>query len=148
MAASEEAQPPARTEATQRGRPRIISIDDDADLSAALKLRLEPYGVEVLRAFSGMQGFWSCLDFRPDVILLDLGMSDGDGSYILHRLRGHSLTEKTPVIILTGITNPAIRREFLSLGVQAYLHKPLVFEELLEHVRRLTRIDAAPRSGA
>ena len=115
-------------------RPRIMSIDDDPDFSKALKLRLEPYGVEVFRTFSGMQGFWTCLDIRPEVIILDLKMSDGDGSYVMQRLQSHSLTQKTPVIILTGQKNPALRRQLLSQGAVAYLNKPLVMDELLAHL--------------
>ncbi len=124
--------------------PKIISIDDDPEISAVLKLRLEPYGVEVFRAFSGMHGYWTCLDLLPDVIISDLNMNDGDGGYLLHRLRTHSLTEKTPVIILTGQTNPAVRRQLLSQGAAAYLTKPFVMDELLEQLRPLVALAAVP----
>jgi DNA-binding response OmpR family regulator len=125
-------------------RPKIISIDDDPDFSEVLKRRLEPHGVDVFRAFSGMQGFWTCLDVRPDVIITDLQMIDGDGNYILHRLRAHSLTQNTPVIILTGEKNPAMKRQLLSQGVEAYLNKPLMMNELLEHLRPFVRLASAP----
>jgi CheY-like chemotaxis protein len=128
-------------------RPKIMAIDDDPDVSEVLKRRLEPYGVDVLRAFSGMQGFWSCLDARPDVIISDLRMTDGDGSYILHRLRAHALTQKTPVIILTGQTNPAIRRDLLSQGADAFLYKPMVFSELLKVLQKLIQLPPFPSAG-
>jgi DNA-binding response OmpR family regulator len=126
-------------------RPKIMSIDDDVDFSDILKRRLEPYGLEVFRAFSGMQGFWSSLDIQPDVIISDLQMADGDGTYMLHRLRTHSLTERTPVIILTGETNPALKRQLLAQGAEAYLIKPLNLDELLERLRPLVPLACPAR---
>jgi len=139
-----EIKPAAPADESPGNRPKIISIDDDADFSEVLKRRLEPYGVDVFRAFSGMQGFWACLDVRPDVIISDLKMSDGDGDYLLHRLRTHSLTEKTPVIILTGQSNPAIKRQLLSQGAEAYLTKPLDLDDLLQRLRPLVTLADSP----
>jgi CheY-like chemotaxis protein len=115
-------------------QPRILCIDDDPEISKILKLRLEPYGVDVLRAFKGMQGYWTALDMRPDLIILDMVMPDGGGNYILGRLRAHPLTEKTPVVMLTGVNTPGTRRQMFGLGVDAYLTKPLDFNALIEHV--------------
>ncbi len=140
-------QPPASDREVPGRRPRILSIDDDPEISKILKIRLEPLGIEVFRAFSGMQGFWSCLDVRPEVIISDLQMNDGDGDYVLHRLRTHSVTQNTPVIILTGQTNPAIKRQLLSQGAEAYLTKPLVMDELLGHLRSLLRLGADSVGG-
>ena len=52
-------------QALRPGAPTVLVIDDDPDLSKAIKLRLRPYGVEVLRAFNGMQGYWRALKDRP-----------------------------------------------------------------------------------
>ncbi len=117
-------------------QPRVLAIDDDPDISRALALRLRPYGIDVFRSFSGMQGYWMGLDSKPDVILTDLSMPDGEGNYIYSRFRGHPLTEKTPVIVLTGQDNPALKRQMLSMGVSAYLTKPINWAELLEELRR------------
>jgi DNA-binding response OmpR family regulator len=72
-------------------------------------------------------------------------MTDGDGNYILHRLRTHSLTERTPVIILTGETNPALKRQLLAQGAEAYLLKPLNLDELLERLRPLVPLACPAR---
>jgi DNA-binding response OmpR family regulator len=115
-------------------QPRILCIDDDPEISKILKLRLEPYGVDVLRAFKGMQGYWTALDMRPDLVILDMVMPDGGGNYILGRLRAHPLTEKIPVLMLTGINTPGVRRQMFGMGVDAYLTKPFDFDDLIEHV--------------
>jgi DNA-binding response OmpR family regulator len=123
---------------TDPGRrwPKILCIDDDPEISKILKFRLERYGVDVLRAFNGMQGYWTALDMRPDMIILDMVMPDGSGNYIFGRLRSHPLTEKVPVLMLTGVNTPGVRRQMFGLGVDAYLTKPLDFIALLEHIRQ------------
>jgi DNA-binding response OmpR family regulator len=121
---------------SDRRRPTILCIDDDPEISKILKFRLERYGVDVLRAFNGMQGYWTALDMRPDMIILDMVMPDGSGNYIFGRLRSHPLTEKIPVLMLTGVNTPGVRRQMFALGVDAYLTKPLDFIALLELVRQ------------
>jgi DNA-binding response OmpR family regulator len=128
-----EAEASADSPETER-RPRILCIDDDPDISKILKLRLEPYGVDVLRAFNGMQGYWTALDMRPDLVILDMVMPDGGGNYIMGRLRSHPLTAKVPVLMLTGVNTPGVRRQMFSLGVDGFLTKPLDFDALLQHV--------------
>lgn len=117
-------------------RPRVLAIDDDPDISGAVAMRLQPYGIDVLRAFNGMQGYWTSMDSRPDVILIDLIMPDGQGNYIVSRLKDHPLTKKTPIIVLTGQANPGLKRQMLGLGVDAYLTKPINWDELLRELRR------------
>lgn len=129
-------------------RPRILCIDDDPDISKILKLRLEPFGVDVLRAFNGMQGYWTALDMRPDMIILDMVMPDGAGNYIFGRLRSHPLTEKVPVLMLTGVNTPGVRRQMFGMGVDAYLTKPLDFNTLLDHIRQYVPLVQRDESAA
>ncbi len=116
--------------------PKILCIDDDPEISKIMKLRLEPYGINVLRAFNGMQGYWTALDMRPDLIILDMVMPDGGGNYIFGRLKTHPLTAKTPVLMLTGLNTPGVRRQMFGLGVDGYLTKPIDFDALLEYIRQ------------
>lgn len=127
---------PAEKESSASYRPKILCIDDDPEISKILKLRLEPYGVDVLRAFNGMQGYWTAMDMNPDVIITDLSMPDGEGNYIMGRLKSRTATEKVPVIVLTGQSNPSTRRLMLSIGADAYLMKPLNLPELLSELSR------------
>ncbi len=123
-------------------RPKVLCIDDDPHVSQAIMMRLRPLGVDVIRAFDGMQGFWTGLDTRPDVIITDLRMPDGEGNYILTRFQAHPLTKDVPVIVLTGETNPAVRRMMLAMGVSAYFTKPWNFDELRQELER--HIDLCP----
>lgn len=121
--------------------PTVLVVDDDPDVSKAIKIRLRPYGVEVLRAFSGMQGYWTALKERPDAVVIDFKMPEGYGNYLLGKLRTHTLTKSIPVIVLTGQRigkdkDFALERELISLGASAFLTKPLDFESLKTELRR------------
>ncbi len=94
-----------------------------------------------------MKGYAAALAERPDVILCDLVMPDGDGLYVFRRLLDHTLTADIPFLVLTGQTNPAVRREVLSSGAAGYLFKPLNFDELLSHLARFIRIARTPPSA-
>ena len=129
-------------------RLKVLSIDDDPAISEVLMHRLRAYGVDVIRAFNGTQGYWTALDMRPDVIISDMIMPEGDGNYMFMRLKDHPLTADIPVIVLTGQKNPALKRQMLSLGVDAYFTKPLNFDELLKELRRHIDFSETPLSNA
>ncbi|MGD8454704.1 MAG: response regulator [Phycisphaerae bacterium] len=138
-AAAKEAETPEPT--AQPALPTILIIDDDPEVSRAIKIRLRPHGVEVLRAFNGMQGYWMALRDRPAAIVSDYTMPDGYGNWLLGRLKEHTATKDIPVIILTGRTiagkpDYPLERTLLNLGAAAYLTKPLDFDVLLAELGR------------
>lgn len=121
--------------------PKVLVVDDDPDISKAIQIRLQKFGIQVARAFNGMQGYWTALKEQPDLIIMDYHMPEGYGNYLLGRLQSHTLTNSIPVIVLTGqhIGNNkdyALERELLSLGATAFLTKPLEFESLLKELCR------------
>lgn len=131
---------PSAQNLTESPTPQVLVIDDDLDLGRALKIKLAAYGVEVLQAVNGMQGYWIALKQRPDAIILDFNMPEGRGDYVLGRLKGHSITKDIPVVILTGRTRGGrtdfgLERELVSMGAVKFLTKPLDFEALLNELR-------------
>lgn len=122
--------------ATRESRPTVLCIDDDPDITLAIKLRLEKLGINVARAFSGMEGYWSAVQLRPEAIVCDLNMPDGEGQYINGRLKSHPLTRDIPVIMLTGQGSKFLQRELFGLGVVSYLQKPLDFELLVKTLKQ------------
>jgi CheY-like chemotaxis protein len=132
-------------------RPKILVIDDDPDISRALKVRLGACGLHVVRAFSGMDGFWTALQERPDVIISDFYMPDAQGNYVLGRLRSHPLTQHIPFMILTGRTvdgrsDCGMERELRGLGAEAYFTKPPDFEQILAELARFVPIARSPQA--
>ena len=84
-------------------------MDDDPDFAAMLKLRLQQHGVDVLHAFAGMEGYRFAFTHEAQAIILDQEMPDGNGEYILRRLKESPVTEGIPVIVLTGTERPGPR---------------------------------------
>ena len=114
----------------------VLCIDDDSDYSLALLLRLERFGVTVVRAHSGLEGV-RCASHQPaDVILLDYEMPNERGDYILQRLKENRATQRIPVIVVTGRKDSTLERRLLSLGAAAFMTKPIDFDVLLKELRR------------
>ena len=116
--------------------PWVLCIDDDAEFSMALKLRLETHGVAVVRAFEGMEGLRRAFTYPADVILLDYEMPNGQGDYILGRLKDNPATRDLPVIIITGRKDRMLERRMLSLGAAKFMTKPPNFPELLSELSK------------
>jgi len=110
--------------------PWVLCIDDDAELSHTLKLRLEKTGVHVVRAYAGMEGYRFACATPAQAIILDYEMPDGNGDYVLRRLKESPLTRDIPVIVLTGRKDKALERKMLNLGAAEYLTKPCAWEKL------------------
>lgn len=125
--------------------PRVLVVDDDPGVSKALKIRLGTYGVEVLRAFNAMQGFWMALRERPDVVITDYRMPETFGNYLIARLGEHPLTKDIPVIVFTGCcadgaTDFGLERDLRRIGAAGYLSKPLNLPALLTELRRFIQV--------
>ena len=120
--------------------PSILCIDDDPEISRLVELRLREYEVRVLRSFHGMQGFWLAVTEKPDLIITDLNMPQGDGEYVLECLRRNSNTQGVPVIVVTGMRGPAVRQRVLELGVAGFLTKPMPMNRLLEQIFRQVKL--------
>ena len=82
----------------------------------------------------GMQGCWLAATERPDVIVLDVAMPNGNGVEILECLKRNEQTAAIPVVVLTGNADPGLCRRMQRLGAVQYLSKPIPFDELLEAI--------------
>ncbi len=111
---------------------RLLSIEDDADIARLLRLDLEDAGYEVTHADCGMQGLLASRQQSFDLILLDLGLPDFDGSEVLKRLRSNS---EVPVIALSARDAVDEKVRLLELGANDYMVKPFSLEELLARVQ-------------
>ncbi|MCH7989066.1 MAG: response regulator [Planctomycetes bacterium] len=115
-----------------RKRPTVLCIDDDPEISRVLSIRLKNYQVEVLRAFHGMHGFWLAMTEKPDLIITDMRMPQGEGDYVVECLKNNSDTSQIPIFVLTGQRDAGLERKMRNLGVEHYFTKPMEFDELRE----------------
>jgi CheY-like chemotaxis protein len=119
-----------------RRTPAVLCIDDDPRVSEVIQDWLEAHEVRLLRAFFGTQGIWMAVTHKPDVIVCDLRMPQGDGSTVIECLKRNRQTAAIPVIVLTGLHEPALRQQLERIGAASYLTKPIHFNDLLGELRR------------
>lgn len=110
----------------------IVIIDDDPRLLNALSINFKARGYAVHPATTGAQGLQAVSQTQPDVVILDMGLPDMDGSTVLEGIRGWSAV---PVIILTARSDPLFSAAALDRGADDYVTKPFSMEELLARVR-------------
>ncbi len=116
---------------------RILVIEDNQRLSAALATGLGDAGHTVEVAGDGAAGLRIGLEARHDAIVLDLMLPELDGMSVLRRLRNHGVG--TPVLILSARDTVPDRIGGLDQGADDYLIKPFAFDELLARLRALVR---------
>jgi two-component system, OmpR family, response regulator MprA len=126
------------------GRPRVLVVEDDADIAGVLRRSLDKEGYEVRIAGDGEAALDQAGDFEPDAVVLDLGLPRLDGVEVCRRLRDEG---DVPILILTARDAIDARVEGLDSGADDYLVKPFEREELLARLRALLR-RRPPRGSA
>lgn len=115
---------------------RILIIDDEKQIRRLLKVALTGHGYELEEAVSGQDGLNKAAVFRPDLVILDLGLPDLPGLEVLRRLREWS---QTPVIILSVREQENDKINALDNGADDYVTKPFGMGELLARIRAALR---------
>lgn len=115
-------------------KKKILVIDDEPQLLAVLKTRLESNNYEVITAVDGNDGIEKLLKELPDLILLDIKMPKKDGYTFVKEMRANRNVKDTPVIILTA--RDKMKDLFAIEGINEYIVKPFKSEELLESIAK------------
>jgi len=116
---------------------KILIIEDDRKMSAALVSGLEAAGYEVVAASSAEEGFFLVHSLRPDLLLLDLTLPQRNGLDVLRQIRKEGMDLR--VLILTSHNSVEDRVEGLKTGADDYLGKPFSFPELTARIDALLR---------
>ncbi len=116
-------------------KKRILIVDDDADLRAALNIRLRANGYDTSFAADAMAAVAEARKFGPDLILLDIGLPGGDGFVVMQRLSAIPALAVIPVIVVSERDKNANENRAAMGGAVAYLQKPYDDETLLVEVR-------------
>ena len=112
----------------------ILVVDDERLIGDMLRVVLAPHGQQVLMALSGAEGMKLFQGYRPDLVILDLGMSSMGGLETLKEIR--AIDARVPVIMLTALGTTAEESLARQLGVNEFLSKNLSLDVTLEVVRR------------
>jgi len=113
-------------------QPLILLIEDEKPVHRFLGASLPAHGYRLLSAFTGQEGLVRAADHNPDVVLLDLGLSDMDGLEVTRRLREWSAV---PIIVLSARGQEKDKIAALDAGADDYLTKPFSTGELLARIR-------------
>ena len=140
-----DAAPPASTVSTPPGL-KILVADDNRDAAETLSMLLELKGHEVQVAHDGEEALQRAEQFRPHMVLLDLGMPNMNGYEAGRRIRSSAWGAHTTLIAVTGWGREDDRRKASAAGFDGHLVKPVDTETLDEELsRHLHRVSGAPR---
>jgi len=119
----------------------ILIIEDDADIAESLQYNFKREGFRPVIAESGEKGLRLALDEKhpPSLIILDLMLPGMSGMELCRRLRRESLTEKTPIIMLTAKAAETDKIAGLDIGADDYIVKPFSVKEVVARVRAVLR---------
>jgi two-component system KDP operon response regulator KdpE len=138
----------ARGDMTLLGEPtgaRLLIVEDDADLRAGVALFLRRHGFTVVEADDLATGGVCWEAVRPDLVIIDLGLPDGDGLVLIRRVRREAAT---PILVLSVRDRERDKVEALDQGADDYLTKPFGMAELHARLGALLRRAGGPRADA
>lgn len=120
-----------------REKPKILIADDDRDLVEILSGYIEMNGYDTVTAHEGVRALELAHKVKPDLIVLDIQMPAGNGVYVLKNLKVHWETKNIPVIVITGLNDPNLKKQIEKMGANDFIPKPYESSELLLRIRRL-----------
>ena len=115
---------------------RVLVVDDEPQLLRALGINLRARHYEVNAAASGSEALREAAAHPPDVVILDLGLPDMDGTDVIAGLRGWT---DVPILVLSGRSDSIDKVDALDAGADDYVTKPFGMDELLARLRAMTR---------
>jgi len=118
---------------------KILIVDDNPDLIAVLKVRLESFGYEVVAAEDGVKCLEKAGRDKPDLILLDILMPEMDGFQALKKLKEDELTKAIPVIMLTAKDKIDDVTKANALGAEDFIVKPFDYRVMVEKIRKMLK---------
>lgn len=111
---------------------RVLVVEDDREIRALMQSSLAVEGFEVQTAVSLSEAGAMLRHHAPDVIVLDLGLPDGDGAELVREVRRH---RSIPIIVVSARHQEAQKIRLLDAGADDYLTKPFSVGELLARIR-------------
>lgn len=129
----------------QRTGPKILVVDDEADILNLLDYNLKKAGFQVLLAKDGPEAIEAAKAKGPALIILDIMLPDMEGTEVLKRLKGSEDTRQIPVIMLTAKGEEVDKVVGFELGAEDYITKPFSPRELILRVKAvLKRAGSSP----
>lgn len=129
--------------------PRVLIVEDEAAIVEAVEKTLTlGEGFSLRRVATADKAVAEAVASRPDLILLDVRLPNGDGRMVLKALKANAATATIPVIMLTGMSGEGDRVVGLNLGADDYVCKPFGAMELLARIQAVLRRAGPGSSGS
>jgi PAS domain S-box-containing protein len=152
MAVSPTSQPPSPAEeiAEPTGPSlRVLVVDDNVDAAQSLAMLLKDSGHQVRMAHTGPTALEAALDYRPNVVLLDIGLPEMDGYEVAKRIREQPFLQNVVLVAMTGYGQDTDRQRSHEVGCNAHLVKPVEFAKVQQILATVSVQTAKrPRSGS
>lgn len=116
---------------------KILVVDDDKKIVAALSLRLQNAGYEVVAAYDGTTAVGASARERFSLIVMDINIPFTNGVRAVRQMKEMAEQSNTPVIFITASRLPSLRDQALSLGAAGFFEKPYEPAELMARIREL-----------
>lgn len=117
---------------------RILFVEDDDALASVYLVRLEAEGFEVRRVANGEDALAAAIEFKPNLVLLDVMMPKVSGFDVLDILRNTPETANLKIIMLTALSQDSDKKRAQSLGVDDYLVKSqVVIGDVIQRIKTL-----------
>lgn len=124
-------------------KKKILLVDDEKDIVEFLRYNLEQEGFEVIEGYNGLQAL-DKISLKPDLVILDIMMTEMDGFEVCRKLREMNGFENLPVIFLTAKSGEINEIKGLELGASDYIQKPVSPKKLIARVNsNLRKFDDA-----
>jgi two-component system, sensor histidine kinase len=127
---------------------RVLVTNDAAESASLLVAQLSEIGCSVRVASNGPSALQQAITFRPDLVVLDLGLARLNAFELARSIRRHASLATTTLIAVTAFHDDFYRRVASEAGFHRYLRKPYDFEQLAEVVMSVGRLDGSPRHAA
>lgn len=118
-------------------QPRLLLLEDDLELALIIRSTLAANGFEVRHAPSLAAARALLAHYQPDLILLDLNLTDGNGRQLISELQ--SSATPTPVIVISAVAHPAAKVRALEDGADDFVVKPFHHQELIARIQAVLR---------
>ncbi|MFN8456588.1 MAG: response regulator, partial [Anaerolineae bacterium] len=126
----------------------ILNVEDTLENRLLVRRILESRGYTVIDAVDALEGIQKATEIRPDLILMDINLPDLDGFTAITRIRSFPQLKTIPIIALTARNVSDDRERAKAMGCDAYLSKPIEFEELVASVAKYLEVGHTPEAPA
>ncbi len=123
---------------------RVLIVEDEIGVAQVVKAQLEEMNHQVMVAYNGEDGINYVMDFRPQLIILDLKLPKVDGFEVIRRIRNNADPEirNIPILVLSGYGYEYEKEKSFALGANDYLVKPYERDVLVKKINSLLSSEA------